>query len=132
VTTFVDTSALLAVLDASDGNHPRARSAWEDLLARDEPMVSTNYILVETFALAQHRLGLPAVRALQEDVIPLLRIVWIDGESHARSVAALLTAGRRQLSLVDCASFETMRQLGLSAAFAFDRHFAELGFACVP
>jgi predicted nucleic acid-binding protein len=32
------------------------------------------------------------------------------------------------LSLVDCASFESMRQAGLRQAFAFDVHFEERGF----
>jgi predicted nucleic acid-binding protein len=47
---------------------------------------------------------------------------------HQAGLAALLTAGSRPLSLVDCVSFETMRTIGLHVAFAFDRHFAEQGF----
>ena len=39
---------------------------------------------------------------------------------------------RRQLSLVDCASFDIMRRLGLRDVFAFDPHFAEQGFRCLP
>ncbi|MDP2857839.1 MAG: VapC toxin family PIN domain ribonuclease, partial [Bacillota bacterium] len=46
--------------------------------------------------------------------------------------AALLTAGRRNLSLVDCVSFDVMRRLGMEKAFAFDAHFAEQGFQCMP
>jgi len=48
--------------------------------------------------------------------------------AYGAGVAALLTAGRRQLSLVDCVSFLTMRRLNLKMAFAFDRHFTEQGF----
>jgi uncharacterized protein len=128
MTIFVDTSALLAVLDADDQQHMSAREAWQDLVAREEDLVCTNYILVETFALVQHRLGVEAVRTLQEDIVPVLRIEWIDAQSHNTSVAALLTAARRQLSLVDCASFDAMRRLGISTALTFDRHFDEQGF----
>jgi len=39
-----------------------------------------------------------------------------------------LTAARRQLSLVDCISFEVMRRRGIKTAFTFDDHFAEQGF----
>lgn len=53
-------------------------------------------------------------------------------ENHGVAVTALLTAGKRQLSLVDCSSFEAMRRLGITSAFAFDRHFAEQGFEQVP
>jgi predicted nucleic acid-binding protein len=47
---------------------------------------------------------------------------------HRAGVTALLTAGRRELSLVDCVSFVVMRQLNLKNAFAFDRDFLAQGF----
>jgi predicted nucleic acid-binding protein len=39
------------------------------------------------------------------------------------------SARRRDLSLVDCVSFEVMRRNGITRAFAVDRHFQELGFS---
>jgi predicted nucleic acid-binding protein len=47
-------------------------------------------------------------------------------------MSALLAANRRSLSLVDCTSFEIMRQAGLDTAFTFDSHFRELGFKMIP
>jgi len=128
MSVFLDTSALLAVLDADDQFHARARKAWADLINRAEDLVCTNYVLVETFALAQHRLGLEAVRSLVEDILPILRVHWIGEAEHGAGVAALLTTGRRQLSLVDCTSFIVMRQLRLKTAFTFDSDFATQGF----
>jgi predicted nucleic acid-binding protein len=69
-----------------------------------------------------------AVITFQNDVMPVLVILWVDEELHRRAVSALLTANRRRLSLVDCASFESMRQVGLRQVFAFDTHFTEQGF----
>lgn len=132
MSTFVDTSAFLAVLDGNEQNHAAAATTWRALVESDEPLIVTNYILVETFALTQNRLGMEAVRAFQTDVVPLLKIHWIDEAGHAAAVEALLAANRRQLSLVDCTSFEIMRRLGLKRVFAFDEHFAEQGFICVP
>ncbi|MBV8201102.1 MAG: PIN domain-containing protein, partial [Acidobacteria bacterium] len=129
---FVDTSALLAVLDADDVNHGEAREVWQALLSRDATLLCTNYVLLETFALVQRRLGLQALATLQSDVVSVLRIRWVDGAVHAAAVAALLTAGRRKLSLVDCVSFEVARRSGVEIAFAFDRQFAEQGFQCLP
>jgi predicted nucleic acid-binding protein len=34
----------------------------------------------------------------------------------------------RDLSLVDCVSFEIMRDLGIATTFSFDDHFAQQGF----
>lgn len=48
------------------------------------------------------------------------------------SLSALLVAGRRRLSLVDCASFDGMRRLGLNTAFTLDPHFGDQGFTCLP
>jgi predicted nucleic acid-binding protein len=132
MTVFVDTSALLAVLDVKEQNHVRARAAWESLLANDEDLICTNYVLVEALALVQSRMGLEAVRVLHEDIVPVLRLEWISPQSHDASVQAMLDAGRRQLSLVDCSSFDAMRRLGITMAFTFDRHFSEQGFTRIP
>ena len=129
MTIFVDTSAFFAVLDADDANHLAAKRSWEELLRQDETLVTTSYVLVETLALLQNRLGMAAVRGFQETIVPLLQIEWVDFSIHRAAISALLTANRRQLSLVDCASFEVMRSLGLTIAFTFDPHFAQQGFS---
>jgi predicted nucleic acid-binding protein len=56
----------------------------------------------------------------------------MDSAAYRAGVNALLIADRPDLSLVDCTSFETMRRLGLTRAFAFDPHFTEQGFEVVP
>jgi predicted nucleic acid-binding protein len=132
VTTFADTSGLFAALDADDENHERAREAWASLLQNEEMLLTTNYVLVEAFALVQHRLGMDALHVFVNDVVPMLRTEWITEEDHGAAVQAVLAAGQRRLSLVDCASFAVMRRLGLEEAFAFDRHFRQHGFRTVP
>lgn len=129
MSAFVDTSALLAVLHSGDENHARASRRFRALLESDEVLVTTSYVLVETVALLQHRFGLGAVRGFQDAVAPVLEVVWVDAELHAEGTAALLTAARREMSLVDCVSFACMRRQGLNRAFHFDRHFREQGFA---
>lgn len=129
---YVDTSAFFAVMDADDRNHKQARQVWQDVLNSGAILVCTNYILVETLALLRHRLGMPAVRSFQTDVIPVLKIEWVSETLHAAAVSALLVANRRQLSLVDCVSFETMRSMGLKQVFAFDPDFSQQGFHRMP
>ena len=132
MTIFVDTSALYAVLDADDLNHDRAARQLDDLLARQEDLVCTNYILVETVSLLQRRLGLKAVGDLQNTMMRALRTIWVDESTHVAGANLLLVANRRQLSLVDCVSFSVMHRLEVTSAFTFDQHFAEQGFDCVP
>lgn len=129
---FVDTSALFACLDADDKDHEAARQAWYDLGQAGEGLVSSNYVVLETIALLTNRLGFQPVREFQTEFVPFLHVHWINESLHQQAVAGFLMAGRRKLSLVDCTSFEVMRELRLQTAFAFDPHFAEQGFTCMP
>lgn len=129
---FVDTSAFLALLDASDVYHPQAVQSWETLLRQGETLLTNNYVLVETVAIVQHRYGLQAVQVLQEELVPFLQIEWVDKDLHIAAVERLLASGRRRISLVDCISFETMRRLGVETAFTFDADFRQEGFQVIP
>jgi uncharacterized protein len=125
---FVDTSAFFALLDRDDLNHPRAKKIWQKILEGEIVLVTTNYILIECFALIQNRLGMEAVRAFQADVSPMLAVEFVNAETHRAGVSAMLAAARRKLSLVDCVSFEIIRTNGIEHVFAFDPHFGEQGF----
>jgi len=128
VVVFVDTSALFALLDSKDKMHRQASSAWTQLSQGRENLITSNYVVVEATALIGRCLGFPAVRSFHDDLSPLLNILWVEAWLHQRALAALLTAGMRDLSLVDCTSFEIMRQGGIATAFAYDNHFVQQGF----
>ena len=132
MTVFVDTSALIALLDASEAKHAVCAREWKRLLAADAALVTSSYVIVETCAVAQRRLGMAAVRSLTTDFVPLLAIDWVDEPVHAGGHAALLTANRKELSLVDCVSFELMRRRDVSTAFALDADFGDQDFSVVP
>jgi predicted nucleic acid-binding protein len=126
VTVLVDTSALYALLARDDQNHEAAATAFAGLRQRG-PLVTHNYVVVETVALVQHRFGLSAVRTLL-DLLGPIEVIWVDEETHRAALAALLAAPRRRLSLVDRVSFEVMHERGITQAFAFDPDFAQEGF----
>lgn len=132
MTTFVDTSALYAVLDRDDERHEAARKTWTRILSEDAPLLTSNYVLVESFALIQSRLGMEALRTFSDAVLPVIRLHWVSEEDHRTGAQAVLAADRRGLSLVDCVSFHVMRRLRVREVFAFDRHFGEQGFRVVP
>ena len=128
---FIDTSAFFAVLDKRDGNHSAADRIWQRIITAGDVLLCHNYVLVEISALLQHRLGLEAVRTFEEDIVPLLNVLWIDERAHRSAVSALLAASRRSLSLVDCVSFEVMRAAGIRTSFAYDSDFKAQGFDCL-
>ena len=57
MTVFVDTSALMALLDADEARHAEAVQTWRRLLDDDHRLITSNYVLVEAYALVQRRLG---------------------------------------------------------------------------
>ena len=129
---FVDTSALYSFLDADDDSHGVVERAWRELLEADRVLCTTNYVLTETTVLLQSRLGLEAVSVLAQEVAPLLQVEWITEEQHEAALIAVLSANRRDLSLVDCVSFAAMRRLALRQALTVDQHFRDQGFEVLP
>jgi predicted nucleic acid-binding protein len=132
---FADTSGLYAALDADDHHHEEAATILGllvDQIVREEVAVVTHgSVVVEVVALVQHRIGMAAVRAVVDDILPMLEIEWVDGPLHEQAVTGLLAADRRGVSLVDWTSFVVMRRRSIDTAFAFDDDFVRQGFALI-
>jgi predicted nucleic acid-binding protein len=132
VSAFVDTSALYAVLVGTEDGHEAAVAALERLIKARRPLLTTNYVLLETAALLQRRFGLPAVRDLDTRLAPLLQVRWVDEALHRRGMERLIRRDRRHLSLVDCVSFVVMELEGIEDALALDADFEAQGFRTLP
>jgi predicted nucleic acid-binding protein len=131
VTVFVDTSAFIAFLDGDDPAHRGCREAWERAARDAEALVTTDYNVVETIAVAQRRWGLDAVRTFADGYLPLVEVEDVTTGDRNAALAALLAAGRRQLSLVDIVGFGVMRRMDIDRYLGTDTHFAEHGFTPV-
>lgn len=129
MSVFVDTSAILPILNQDDVDYPQAQQIWERLADEQADLITSNYVLVEATALIQNRLGMAAVRDFKEAFEPLFQVVWVTNELHQMAMAALMAANRRRLSLVDCVSFIVCHQGQIERVFAFDTHFSEQGFS---
>lgn len=126
---FCDTSALYAVANRDDESHVAASRIWTRLVEEEQlRAITTNYVVVETFSLAQRRRGLRAARAIAEALHDCIEVAFVDEDLHRAAIDECLQRRRRTVSLVDYVSFAFMRRLGIQVAFAFDRHFAEQGF----
>ena len=64
---FLDTSAVLALADLRDEHHAEAVAALESLMSAGNTLLSHNYVLVESAALLQSRLGLDSALAFLSD-----------------------------------------------------------------
>ena len=129
---FIDTSAFYAILDRDDSCHAAARHTWNQLLDSRAPLLTTNYVLLETTAIVQRRIGLAAVRTFQEDIIPVLTVDWVTPSRHNAALDAVLTANRRDLSLVDCVSFQSCARPASGMASRSTTTSPSRASACFP
>ncbi len=127
---FVDTSAIYAWADTADPNHQASVRRLQAILESDEDLLTHNYVLLESMALLQARLGLAAAIKLASDSRSFV-IEWVDDELHASGIEELKRSRNRQLSIVDQISFLVMRRRGVVNAFAFDPDFVSAGFGLV-
>ena len=128
---YVDTSAFYALMDRSDSNYKKAAALWASLLEKELYLYTGNYVIVETLALLQNRLGFDAANLWYRDILSLAEVLWINGPMHNLAYELWLSLGRGKLSFVDCVSFVAMRHHKVEKVFGFDRHFVEQGFEIV-
>lgn len=129
---FVDTSGIFALLVKNDSKHSMAKDSFDNYAKNKAQLYSSSFVIVETTALLHKRIGLDSVRDFNTKILPLLEIIWTDKQWYARAIHRLFLLSQRDVSLVDCLSFEIMESLDISLAFAFDKHFNEIGYQIKP
>lgn len=128
--TFVDTSGWYALIDRNDSVHARAVGIVQELVRDGSRLVTTDYVLDESFTLARVRSGATAASRLLDlvDQTAAVDVVWINPDRFG----AARTMFRKQLdqgySFTDCTSFVVMRESRLADAVTTDRHFRHAGF----
>jgi len=129
---FVDTGAWAALTNERDSLHKAALQVFHRVAAGSfGKMVTSDYVLDETYTLLRMKEGFGAVDSLagRLESTPHVRLVWI-GEAQFRRALVLMRERRdKRWSLTDCTSFVAMGDLGIRDAFAFDPNFAEAGFS---
>lgn len=126
---FADTSGLFALLVKNDDMYVRAMENFNYFAENNAQLVTSSFVLVETTALLQRKIGLMPVNDFYAKIFPLLEVIWVNENWYAKGMQRLLTQSNRDISLVDYISFEIMEALEIKWAFAFDKHFEENGFA---
>jgi predicted nucleic acid-binding protein len=123
---FVDSSAIVTLIDHDDASHQAAVDAYRSLVSSGYRLFTTNHVLDEAFELLTAGIG-PATarRWLSEH---RLAIYHVDESDLAAAVAAIAKrATDSPISLTDALSMVVMERLGVTDAFAVDPAFlAEL------
>ena len=124
---FLDTVGLLALWNRSDQWHESAEAAFQSLLARRSPLLTTSLVLLEC--------GNAAARyPFRQQVCDLRDVLRSRGELIEPTDAEVNDAwvafergDAGQAGIVDHISFAVMRRLEISDAFTNDRHYRATG-----
>ena len=132
---FVDTSAFVALRNAAEAEHERARAALSELIAEGAALFTSNYVFAETYTALMVRVG----RERGDRVGPPLPRRRRDRARPARARTSRNEAweilerhGDKRWSYVDATSFALIEREGGGEAFAFDAHFAQRGLRVHP
>src|SRR5437899_1721792 len=103
---FVDTSAWVALYDATDSNHAAAASHWTALQQARMPLFSTDYILDESLTLARRRASHAVAVRLGTALLTSRVLTLIEVTADIREEAWLLFQkySDKILSFTDCTS----------------------------
>ncbi|HTE83293.1 MAG TPA: VapC toxin family PIN domain ribonuclease [Dehalococcoidia bacterium] len=123
---FVDSSANLALLDATDDNHGAAQAISQRLIGSRSRLFTTNFIIDESYTLIMSHLGTTAAIAYLHDIrassFTIERISLVD---ERRAEEILRQYEDKRFSYTDATSFAIIERLRLDAALAFDRNFGQ-------
>ncbi|MBI3746887.1 MAG: PIN domain-containing protein [Chloroflexi bacterium] len=126
---FVDTSALLALLDADDPRQPDVVAAFA--AHRDDELTHGDAV-AESLAVARRRFGVEGTVALLDDVLPPIALLHVDPELHEAARQAYRTAQPSATSFVDRVSLAVIARDGIAAALALDPDLAAPGLTLSP
>ena len=133
---LVDTSAWVALIFQRDQNHQPAREFFRTI-ATSTPLITTNYILSETFTWFAHRryhAGVVEVKGMIDAGLRVgsLMLEWIGPAVHADAWRIFEASPGLALSSCDCASFVVARDHQVDYVFTFDSDFRNMGFEVRP
>ena len=134
---FVDTGGWLAMAVVRDRFHKQAASYYRKLSKEKAPLVTSNYVLVETYTRIRyddgHDKAIKFHSLIQEAIkVGRLHLEWVTPAIHQKAWNIFEEYVDQVFSLVDCTSFVISNNAGVKETFGFDEHFNTMGFILRP
>ncbi len=130
VPTLIDTLFVVAAINPRDQYHEQAAE-----LARKfdrQPLLVTEAVLLEIGNALARGFKRQAVEVIDNFYAsPEVEVVPLTPALFERSFELYRSHEDKEWGLVDCISFVTMRERGLTRALTFDQHFVQAGFVAL-
>ncbi|MCP5197449.1 MAG: PIN domain-containing protein [Gammaproteobacteria bacterium] len=124
---FVDTGYVIALINENDQHHAHALALSQRY--ESHPLVTTDAVLLE--------IGNALSRIARREASQIIRyfleaeevtVVPLTSERFNQALNGYERYQDKNWGLVDCLSFEVMRERKLSTALTFDHHFTQAGY----
>lgn len=132
-TVFVDSGAWIALALSEDSLHASAREQWELLQGAGAKLHTSVPVVIETFTFLDRNANRDVALAWKEAVYKpgTVRIIPCELRDLENAWQYFRRADLHKLSAVDATSFAIMKRTRIRLAYAFDHHFAVVGFRLV-
>ena len=130
---FVDSGAWIALAMSRDPLHREAREQWEALQTAGARLHTSLPIVIETFTFLDRNANRDVALAWKNSIYDpgTVSILPCELRDLKKSWDYFKRSDLHKLSAVDATSFAIMRRTRIRLAFAFDHHFAVVGFRMV-
>jgi predicted nucleic acid-binding protein len=130
---FVDSGAWIALALLRDPLHAQAREQWDLLQGAGARLHTSIPVVIETFTFLERNANRDVALAWKESIHKgrIVRILPCELRDLDQSWEYFRRTDLHKLSAVDATSFAIMRRARIRLAFAFDHHFAVVGFRLV-
>ena len=130
---FVDSGAWIALALVRDPLHSRARDLWDLLRGAGARLHTSIPVVIETLTFLDRNASRDVALSWKEaiDKTQGVRILACELRDLTESWGYFRRADLYKLSAVDATSFAIMKRARIRLAYAFDHHFAVVGFRMV-
>lgn len=130
---FVDTSALVALYNETDGWNIEAEQKFKNQFRDWDKCVTSDYVVSETYTGLLYLSGYKSAALFDADVkTDTFVIERVDEARFWRAREVFLKFNRdKKWSFVDCTSYVLMKELKMGLVFTFDRDFEQMGFEVI-
>jgi uncharacterized protein len=130
---FVDTGYLIALFSPKDVHHAQAIALQAQIQRERRRLLTTEAVVFEVGAafsrVAYRSVGQAIMHTLMHD--SLIETVPVAAPLRDKALVLFAQHQDKDWSLCDCASFELMRERGITQALAADHHFDQAGFTAL-
>ena len=130
---FLDTSAVVALFDRTDDDHPEAIRLMEVVKKKRMALFLSDYVFDESITAALTRVGHGTAVQAGEFILnsKVAHLVAVDAAVRDKAWEYFRRHDDKDFSFTDCTSFVLMKDMDIRHYFSFDDHFRQAGFESI-